>query len=732
MSKPQEFEIKVHSEDPEKKEKPDDKPNLEGSSKLLKDAKEGEGEELSEEDQQLKDQLEMLVERLKEKNTELYRPALESLRTLIRTSTSSMTSVPKPLKFLRPHYPDLQALYETWSPSDNKSLFADILSVLAMTYSDTQPRGTLRYRLLSDALKPTDATLTDPGSWGHEYVRHLAAELGEEYIAREETDVAEDTTDAANKQSGVPELPGTTDDLRNLGKKCATFLLGHNAEPDAVDLLEELEIVNELTELVDENTFSRVCQYMLRCVNLLPPPDDISFLKTVHKIYVKHDKFPEALSVAIRLNDPDLVREGFSAPGNPLMKRQLAFMLARAGVPFEWLQPPSENEGEEADADFSEELPEDLVECLSNTNLSTHFRAFGKEVGVADPKSLEDVYKSHLENTRPGTTANIDSARGNLAGTFVNAFVNAGFGNDKLMVEAEEGNSWIYKNKDHGMLSAAASLGLSLLWDTDIGLSHVDKYTYSAEETIKAGALLATGILNCGVRTEADAALALLGEYLENKSVPLKTSAIIGLGLAYAGSHREDLVQYLLPLVESSNTMEVASLAALALGFIFVGSEHREIPGTILETLMEKADAGDKSLDEKWARYLVLGLGLLYLGLQDASDATIETLKAIDHPISKTAQVIVEACSFAGTGNVLRVQTMLHYCDEHINSLPKEESKDEKKEGDKKEEPAEKKDDTFQAFAVLGIALIAMGEDIGSEMALRQFNHLARPIRLYG
>ena len=80
----------------------------------------------------------MLVERLKaclnkcnilkctadtipqESNTELYRPALETLRTLIRTSTSSMTSVPKPLKFLRPHYPDLQALYEKWPPSEDK------------------------------------------------------------------------------------------------------------------------------------------------------------------------------------------------------------------------------------------------------------------------------------------------------------------------------------------------------------------------------------------------------------------------------------------------------------------------------------------------------------------------------------------------------------------------------------------------------------------------------------
>ena len=81
----------------------------------------------------------MLVERLKvlscifhiqqvteysyqESNAELYRSALETLRILIRTSTSSMTSVPKPLKFLRPHYIDLQALYETWSPSEDKVL----------------------------------------------------------------------------------------------------------------------------------------------------------------------------------------------------------------------------------------------------------------------------------------------------------------------------------------------------------------------------------------------------------------------------------------------------------------------------------------------------------------------------------------------------------------------------------------------------------------------------------
>ena len=48
---------------------------------------------------------------LQESNQKLYKPALESLRTQIRASTTSMTSVPKPLKFLRPHYDTIKEVY---------------------------------------------------------------------------------------------------------------------------------------------------------------------------------------------------------------------------------------------------------------------------------------------------------------------------------------------------------------------------------------------------------------------------------------------------------------------------------------------------------------------------------------------------------------------------------------------------------------------------------------------
>ena len=63
------------------------------------------------------------------------------------------------------------------------------------------------------------------------------------------------------------------------------------------------------------------------------------------------------------------------------------------------------------------------------------------------------VYKSHLTEGRAPSGPAVDSARQNLASTFVNAFVNAGFGQDKLMTVVPEGDGgsenvhWIFKNK---------------------------------------------------------------------------------------------------------------------------------------------------------------------------------------------------------------------------------------------------------------------------------------------
>lgn len=70
-----------------------------------------------------------------------------------------------------------------------------------------------------------------------------------------------------------------------------------------------------------------------------------------------------------------------------------------------------------------------------------------------------------------GSGSQVDSARMNLASSFVNGFVNAAFGQDKLLTD--DGNKWLYKNKDHGEVSPAvvANTMLSCGW-AHCGLPH--------------------------------------------------------------------------------------------------------------------------------------------------------------------------------------------------------------------------------------------------------------------
>ncbi len=76
----------------------------------------------------------------------------------------------------------------------------------------------------------------------------------------------------------------------------------------------------------------------------------------------------------------------------------------------------------------------------------------------------EDIYKTHLSQTGSvrarDEASQADSARGNLASTFVNAFVNAGYATDKLVTPAD--SQWLYRNKGNAVMSVTASLGMIL------------------------------------------------------------------------------------------------------------------------------------------------------------------------------------------------------------------------------------------------------------------------------
>ena len=60
----------------------------------------------------LKEKLEICVTRIQESDVKQRDHSYQILCDEVRSSTSSMTSVPKPLKFLSPHYDALKAFYE--------------------------------------------------------------------------------------------------------------------------------------------------------------------------------------------------------------------------------------------------------------------------------------------------------------------------------------------------------------------------------------------------------------------------------------------------------------------------------------------------------------------------------------------------------------------------------------------------------------------------------------------
>ncbi|KAF8094330.1 hypothetical protein N665_0365s0017 [Sinapis alba] len=622
-------------------------------------------EDLSEEDLELKQNLELNVERVQDPNPELQKAALESMSQEIRASTSSMTSVPMPLKFLRPHYGTLKDCHKKMAESDLKKLLADILSVLALTMSAEGERESLGYRLTGSG--------GDIGSWGHEYVRNLAGEVAVEYTIRQV------------QESSIV-------DLMDLVRQIVAFHMKHNTETEAVDLLMDVEDLDLLLDHVKQTNFRRTCNYLTSAARYRPWPDDMLALDIAYMIYMKYKAYPNALQIALLLDNMQYVKQVFTSCTNLLRKKQFCYMISRHGITFN-LDP------EMVEDEVDRQRLQDIV---NNTKLNEGYLTLARDVEVMEAKRPEDIYKAHLLRVSSGPV--VDSARQNLAATFVNAFVNAGFCQDKLVtvpIDSTSGSDghWIFKNKDDGKTSAAASLGMILLWDVE-ALDQLDKYYTSSDIPVSAGALLGIGIVNCGIKSDCDPALALLEEYINDEDSSVRICAIMGIGIAYAGSQNDQIKSSLFPVLNDTKApLDVIAFAALSLGMVYVGSCNDEVAQSIIFALMDR-NAAD--LAEALARFLPLGLGLLYLGKQESVEATAESSKTLCEKIRKYCEMTLLSCAYAGTGNVLKVQELLAQCGEHL----------------------EKGGDIHQGPAVLGIAMIAMSEELGRDMAIRSLEHV--------
>jgi 26S proteasome regulatory subunit N1 len=628
-----------------------------------------------------------------------------------------MTSVPKPLKYLREYYLDLTECYAALR-NDKKAAalteeMAALLSVLSMTCGDLlkdgegekdgkggkgetsssssfsslreatlKPLHVLRYRL--DCASPTDNLVT----WGGEYLRTLSGEISLCYNARLGLSAGDSVVDGVVDDSNA--------DLLALVEAMTPAMLLDSSDSDAIDLLIETNHLPFLATLdyVDDTNVKRICDYIVKTSGFMLADEGKGMKVVARECYKKCGYFVDAVRVQLMLGyDKDVVeellREAYKV--NPVIAKQMCLVLGRARVNHE-TECGDDNDDDDTDYDG----------IIGNENLSEIYISLGRDLDVVDAKTPEDIYKSHLSETagfkRGGgrSEVKVDSARGNLSSSFVNAFVNAGFNNDTLLTVPD--SDWLYKNKSMGMLSATASIGMIMLWNVEVGINVIDKYLYSSDEHVKAGAALGVGIVCSGIRNEADPAFAYLQEHCEGKSGLVKLASLEGIGIAYAGTNREEIVDLLMTAMEESEDINEIGAAALSLGHVCVGTANSDASSAIVQKLME---LNEEQLGHYMTKFMCLGLGLLYLGKGDDSEGMREAIKTVEHKISKLAVNTLDMCAFAGSGQVLKVQSMLHECSEHLTE-----------------------DADHQAVAAVGIAMITMGEDVGREMAVRAMDHL--------
>ena len=593
----------------------------------------------------------------------------------ITTSTSSMTSIPRPLKFIRPHFNEIKEFYEKFNPSDDKEknyklMLSDLISVILTVINEKDEEGK-ELTILSYVLNGTKKDIT---SWGQEYIRSLCSDIGEEYNKRLDKDEP-------------------INDLIDLVKIIAPYLIKQHCESDAIDLLIEMDCLNDILDFINENNYKKICLYLLAITNYSADTEEYrDTLELVYNIYYnKFHQYIDAMRVAIKIGNMLYIKQTFHQCNDLTTQKQLAFILAREGIFLE---------EEEKNIKDNE-----LMEIMRNYKQCDYFRILAKNLELLEPKHPEDVFKSHLEDKK-SDSKKLESYKINMAYSIASGFINAGFGTEVLL--SKKDSDWMFKNKEEGLTCLLSGIGLVNIWDYLEGPGKLYEYAGNKETDIykRAGRNIGLGVSLATIHDDNDVAVAVLLEEIKDKNLNIKVSALFGLGIAAAGTQNQRLLDPLLEVFQDfSYGFEVSAFVSLALGLIFIGSSNEDVFNELFSVLMSRNEQEKgKIFESPFFVIYTLGVGLLCLGKQKDNDFMIETMTTMEEfskEMKDYLRTMLISFSYAGSGNVSKVQELMQII----------------------AKPTEEINPKVQSIAVIGCSLIAIGEDVGSEMMARSFNH---------
>lgn len=215
--------------------------------------------------------------------------------------------------------------------------------------------------------------LSELHQWGHEYLRSMAGMIGREYNKR-----VEDSN--------------SCEDLFKIVDIIVPHFIDHNEEPEAVDLMMETESLDKLTKFTNERNYEKVCAYLISCSPYSADTEEMTnSYTTVFNIYKSQGQFCDALRVAQKMNNNDLIQEIMEACKNETTKKQMAFMLGRQRNPYE-----SEDD--------------EINSIIAQDKLSEYYKQLARDLDQMEPKHPDTIFKTHLEERKVGE-AQLDSAK---------------------------------------------------------------------------------------------------------------------------------------------------------------------------------------------------------------------------------------------------------------------------------------------------------------------------------
>ncbi|KAH9421899.1 26S proteasome non-ATPase regulatory subunit 2 [Dermatophagoides pteronyssinus] len=676
--------------------------------------------------QDLKLEITVLIKLLSASGNDDADDDLETLAKITRhiDTATGFDRIPDILKVLMLFETDLKRLYENKSNERVKQILADIIS-----YTCTGRCAEIKGQIVKYYMLGSKNLIT---RYGMSYVRNLSKDLIELW---------------KNSSSDDKKT------FSNLIQECATYFMKQNSEIEACDLLLEVEQLTMLETIIHGvDLCEKVCQYLIASSLYVDETESQNILYAALSLYLDHKLYIDALFVAIQLQSKAIVVKIFLLCSDSLIRRQMALILARHNISF-----INDDEFSHRLRNFIEN-DQLLLDALSNHRLSQEFLLVAKQLDLLKPKVPHEIVhkNSSRRNRRKRVLLPTYSKQSVLATSFMNCFINAAFGTDKLVFG---GPDWIGRHKDLCRMTATATIGILCLWDMQNGPLKVDRFLRIRDENIKAGALMAFGLISTSIKSDHEPAYQLLKDYITNRSQSIRIGSIVGLAMAYLGTNHGDVINSVLePIVGRScerirQKQHPLELSALACGLIAHSTGNMTIINRLVKILDRNSD--NMKLSDSNTRDLIHAIGLVamfhredlptYIDLinkrfdkpraERSNTSTVESTSTTSTRLSlkKYLLLCVEICAYTGSSNILKIQKLICNCSpiitDELKKKPEEPNDDESKKDKEKNDKKDKKDDLppvtddelIQLLSIIGIGLISISDQLNSEMVFHTF-----------